>query len=379
MENPNQENCSIRPMVSIVVPVYNGLRNGLKECLTSLKKQNYSNFEIILVDDCSPDKSRSFSEDFLTGMENITIISNNKNLGLSRTWNIGISKAKGELLLLMHQDCALINDQQLSDGVRYLQDNEELDGLIGNQIIYFDRMGKPEKIMELRQAHLSVDNLEIDLTENKCDLIKKSTILKLGGFDEMTRNAGEDWLISLKLKERNSMVKQTPSFCYYDTLRDKSSYSGLIRKEFSYGMSMPLILFSKILKSRNKLHVNSSSLMGKKIRNRVFSLLPTAALICLILDLTLLKSEVLLSFILFLFIFRVLIVQADISKSYKAKLWDKRVDFSALVLSLMLDLTYNLGALLGIFNILKANKGKKLDLDHDKNLNIASSESEQIN
>ena len=74
------------PKISVIIPNYNG-RQFLETCLSSLKKQTYTDFEAILVDDASSDESLSFVQ---TYYPDTRIIGLKKNVGFASAVNEGI-------------------------------------------------------------------------------------------------------------------------------------------------------------------------------------------------------------------------------------------------------------------------------------------------
>lgn len=88
-------------LISIIVPVYNVPSNMLKQCLNSLKKIKYANFEVIVVDDGSNKLTASLCDKFLD--KNIKIY-HKKNGGLCDTRNYGVSKASGEWICFVDGD-----------------------------------------------------------------------------------------------------------------------------------------------------------------------------------------------------------------------------------------------------------------------------------
>lgn len=90
------------PLFSIIVPVYN-TRRFLPLCLKSLINQSYDNFEIVCVNDGSPDDSGEFLKEIAEKDSRIKIITqNNKGLGGAR--NTGIRNATGEYILFLDSD-----------------------------------------------------------------------------------------------------------------------------------------------------------------------------------------------------------------------------------------------------------------------------------
>ena len=92
------------PAVSVIIPMYNA-ENFIGECLDSILAQTLKNYEIILVDDCSTDSSRSVAESYLQKFDDrLKIYSNEKNLGAGASRNNGLLKASGEYVFFMDSD-----------------------------------------------------------------------------------------------------------------------------------------------------------------------------------------------------------------------------------------------------------------------------------
>ena len=96
-------------LFSIIIPVYNS-EKYLFQCIQSVLNQKYSNVEIILIDDCSTDKSITIIRSFAKKYNNIKIICNKKNEGVSVCRNKGISNAVGKYIIFLDSDDYLINN-----------------------------------------------------------------------------------------------------------------------------------------------------------------------------------------------------------------------------------------------------------------------------
>ncbi|WP_180131002.1 glycosyltransferase family 2 protein [Acinetobacter sp. YH12072] len=95
-------NCQNNPLVSVIVPVYN-VEQYLDECLNSIRQQTYENLEIIVVEDCSTDKSLEVLSKHLND-QRIKLIRHEKNSGLSAARNTGIDAAKGDYIMFVDSD-----------------------------------------------------------------------------------------------------------------------------------------------------------------------------------------------------------------------------------------------------------------------------------
>lgn len=90
------------PPVSIIVPVYN-VEQYLMECIKSILQQTYSNFELILIDDGSTDKSGSICDNLQSKDNRIRVI-HKSNGGLSSARNVGIEVAYGNYYVFIDSD-----------------------------------------------------------------------------------------------------------------------------------------------------------------------------------------------------------------------------------------------------------------------------------
>lgn len=89
-------------LISIIIPVFN-VEKYLEECINSVLKQSFQDYEIILVDDGSQDKSGEMCDYYAGICEKITVI-HKKNGGLSDARNVGVKAAKGEYILFLDSD-----------------------------------------------------------------------------------------------------------------------------------------------------------------------------------------------------------------------------------------------------------------------------------
>lgn len=122
-----------QPMVSIIVPVYNGY-SFLRECLQSLLAQSYADFEIVIVNDGSTDGTSDLLKDY-ESYKNITICHLSKNCGEAAAMNVGIQIATGEFIAKMDADDISLPDR-LSLQVAALESDPSL-VLIGTQVEVF--------------------------------------------------------------------------------------------------------------------------------------------------------------------------------------------------------------------------------------------------
>lgn len=113
------------PLLSIVVPVFNK-QKYLETTFKSIAGLNYANKEVLLVDDCSTDKSLSMCEAFAQENSDVTVIKHSKNGGLSAARNSGFAKAKGDYILFWDADDILTADGVREIILEIMEDNSDI-------------------------------------------------------------------------------------------------------------------------------------------------------------------------------------------------------------------------------------------------------------
>lgn len=95
-------------MITVIIPIYNS-QQSLSQCIESVLNQTYSNFELILIDDGSTDRSLEICKRFEQKDKRIRVFSK-PNSGVSFTRNVGISKARGEWICFIDSDDTVNED-----------------------------------------------------------------------------------------------------------------------------------------------------------------------------------------------------------------------------------------------------------------------------
>lgn len=124
------------PLVSIIIPCYNH-ENFLDDCLNSILAQTYPNIEVLICDDCSPDDSYekilSFKERLENRFENVVILKNEINCGVTKNVNRMLEIAKGEFIKTIASDDCMSPDA-IFEMVNFLLDNPQVDVVVSNGV-----------------------------------------------------------------------------------------------------------------------------------------------------------------------------------------------------------------------------------------------------
>jgi glycosyltransferase involved in cell wall biosynthesis len=111
------------PIVTFVVPCYK-LAHLLRECIQSILEQTFQNYEILIMDDCSPDETPEVARSFAD--RRVLHVRNNPNLGHLRNYNRGISLAKGKYIWLISADDRLNSPHVLGRYVQMMEANSSI-------------------------------------------------------------------------------------------------------------------------------------------------------------------------------------------------------------------------------------------------------------
>lgn len=91
------------PVISVIVPVYQG-ESLLPECVESVREQTMPDWELLLIDDGSTDKSRALCEQYAAEDTRIRVIAQPRNMGVSAARNRGLKEARGRYIAFLDAD-----------------------------------------------------------------------------------------------------------------------------------------------------------------------------------------------------------------------------------------------------------------------------------
>lgn len=188
-------NVVYRPLVSIVIANYNG-KDYLVNLINSILDGTYQNFEIIVVDDNSPDHSGDLVKAHFAGHEKVKLVENKQSMHLTPTFNRGYENSKGELVVFMHNDVVVdrlwlekfvdvMEDPQVGGAQCLILDLHQRD-LIASAGQMPDSFGYPLVTIghgEIDSGQYS-NRIEFFMTWDACMMVKRSVLEVTGPFDE---------------------------------------------------------------------------------------------------------------------------------------------------------------------------------------------------
>jgi len=194
------------PKVSVLMPVFNA-RNYLAEAIESIVSQEFSDWELIIVNDGSIDDSEDIIQSF--GDKRIRYYKNDGNKGIIYSRKLLIEKASGQYIAFLDSDDIAL-PQRLKIQTEFLDDNPDY-GLCGSWGILIDEKGRKMKNLKLFSEH----------NEIRCGLlfgnvfIQSSMMIRKSLFDSETYDSGfpvaEDYDLWCRLSAGHKM-KNIPKY-----------------------------------------------------------------------------------------------------------------------------------------------------------------------
>lgn len=141
--------------VSIIVPVYN-VEPWLNKCLDSLLDQTYSEYEILLINDGSTDRSGKICDKYAEENKRIKVF-HNKNQGLSYSRNFGVKNSTGKYVMFVDSD-DYINDAEIIEKFINILEKENSDFIYTSYCRFED--GKDDEITEILPIDIKASEIE---------------------------------------------------------------------------------------------------------------------------------------------------------------------------------------------------------------------------
>lgn len=214
---------------SIIIPVYNA-EIHLPATIESIMQQDDSDFEVLLIDDCSTDNSLSICKEIESLDSRFRCIAKSSNTGPSATRNLGIAQAKGKYLLFLDSDDLISNKYVGTMTTNAEIQQADIVWCDFKYVFHKSNIFKPTcghalgLISKMEYLQCFINNTEgMGSLWNKCyrsDFIKGNQIL----LDE-DRVYGEDWDFNLQVALKNPKVYAISDILYYYMHYDSDSVS----------------------------------------------------------------------------------------------------------------------------------------------------------
>lgn len=193
------------PVVSIIMPAYN-TAGYIKEALDSALAQTFKDYEIIVINDGSPD-TEELERVLEPYQSRITYLKLEKNLGSSAARNMGLACARGRFIALLDSD-DLWEPEYLEVNVGMLERDSAIDVVFPNAMLFGDTPDAGKNYIELFRIEGEITFAR--LVSQQCYVwggvtARREALLNAGMFDE-SLVSGEDFELWLRILQRGGRI-----------------------------------------------------------------------------------------------------------------------------------------------------------------------------
>jgi hypothetical protein len=206
------------PLVSVVIPCYRQAEY-LPQAVESVVRQTYRHWEIVIVNDGSPDATDAVARRLIAHHRGrpVSLVSK-ANGGLSDARNAGIRASKGRYILPLDAD-DMIHPEMIARGVGLLESDPHI------AIAYTDLFHFGEENRKVRAAEFDSSRLRLANQLNYCSLYRREVWEAVGGYRVGMRDGYEDWDFWLGCLERGFTPKRIPGFFFFYRVKPASMFT----------------------------------------------------------------------------------------------------------------------------------------------------------
>lgn len=219
-----------KPLISVIIPVYK-TEKYLQACLDSVLQQTFSDFEIILIDDGSPDGAGIICDEYARKDQRVTVV-HTGNAGVSNARNLGVRLSKGKYVTFVDSD-DVVENNFIMDFVRNLTDDVDI-YIQGVTFCFND--GKIQRIKYERNG--TMDVLSAIKVNNICahgychEKLYTTEFIKRNHLEFINDvRFSEDLLFLLTALYHADKVRFIDSVSYHYLIREDGACSGLYSVE----------------------------------------------------------------------------------------------------------------------------------------------------
>jgi glycosyltransferase involved in cell wall biosynthesis len=195
----------------------------ISESVNSVMNQTYTNWELIIVDDCSNDESQELIKSFASKYDNIKAYFNPENKGANYCRNFGIENANGSYIVFLDAD-DLLTTQCLEGRMNVMNENDTLDFCVFTMGVFNKKIGDSDSEWKPTSKNPLNDFLSHQLPWAILQPIWKRDFLRsLDGFNEDFKRMQDVELHTRALLAENVLYKQVidKPDCYYRIDEDR--------------------------------------------------------------------------------------------------------------------------------------------------------------
>lgn len=249
----------LSPFISVIMPVFNG-EKYLREAIDSVLAQTYTNFELLLINDGSTDKSKEIILSYKDSR--IRYIENEKNLKLIATLNKGIDLATGDYIARMDSDDVILPNR-LEVQMRYMLKHPQVDLCSVWAYVITEEGKRIGKLKGIDSPKLINCSLFFTNPINHPGIMCKSKVLKENKYQFFLH--AEDLELWIGLRDRGYCMANIPRYLYLyrwygNNVSNSNAEFQLSQKKELLKRQLVLFLGRVVTESELKMHFLSYEL-----------------------------------------------------------------------------------------------------------------------
>jgi len=174
------------PKVTVLMSVYNG-EKYLKEAIDSILTQTFTDFEFLIINDASKDRSRDILQRYSD--PRIKVITNEGNIGLTRSLNKGLRFSKGKYIARMDAD-DISMPERLKRQIEFMELHPDV-GLLASQIVVIDINGKSLYTLKLPETNECIKWILLfeNCIAHPAAFYRRDLAIRIGGYNELFKRS----------------------------------------------------------------------------------------------------------------------------------------------------------------------------------------------
>jgi len=247
--------------VTVIFPLYN-TEETVPNLVDALMAQKRSGFQsqsewlnAIFVDDASKDQTLNNVKTELSKRGNpkhIHVVENPENMGLSKSLNKAFGHAETEFVVTCQCDCLFATENFVSNMFDLISKRNDVAAITGQPKVDFsrpipfaERVNLVANLMDLFPEVTSEQLIPVGFAEGRCDIFRISAFKEVDFYDTNLKIAGEDQVMSRRLRGAGYEICQAPNNPYFlSASNEQNSIMKLVTHQHLFGKTQPYILFA---------------------------------------------------------------------------------------------------------------------------------------
>lgn len=221
----------VKPRISVIMSVYNA-EVYVVEAIKSILNQSFSDFEFLIIDDCSNDDSINILNLYAQKDARIRIFANKENLGLTKNLNKLIQISNGEFMARMDADDISLSER-FNEQIKHFENHPDID-IIGT---FSENISNDGTVIGKRKVPVTHEEIrkllpKLNPLSHPTVMFRTSALKRIGGYDERYKTS-QDFHLWYKAIGNGLKLMNIPSVLFQ--YRMDNDYAS--RKSFQYRMN----------------------------------------------------------------------------------------------------------------------------------------------